>query len=120
DVSFAGQALVLGWLAREHGSLRPGGYGVPPAIDDQVARLALASSGAEIDALTPAQQEDLSSWQPGRGRGPGLLRRRFRWAGGVLGARRRLRARERLCRGPRSLTSCRGPLRHDPGMLPGP
>jgi adenosylhomocysteinase len=36
---------------------------VPPAIDDQVARLALASSGAEIDALTPAQQEYLSSWQ---------------------------------------------------------
>ena len=64
DVSFAGQALVLGWLAREHGSLRPGVYGVPPAIDDQVARLALASSGAEIDALTPAQQEYLSSWQP--------------------------------------------------------
>jgi len=63
DVSFAGQALVLGWLAREHGSLPPGVYGVPPAIDDQVARLALASSGAEIDALTPAQQEYLSSWQ---------------------------------------------------------
>jgi adenosylhomocysteinase len=63
DVSFAGQALVLGWLAREHGSLLPGVYGVPPAIDDQVARLALASSGAEIDALTPAQQEYLSSWQ---------------------------------------------------------
>jgi adenosylhomocysteinase len=63
DVSFAGQALVLDWLAREHGALRPGVYGVPPAIDDQVARLALASSGAEIDALTPAQQEYLSSWQ---------------------------------------------------------
>src|ERR1039457_4451452 len=53
---------------------------------------------------------------PGRGRGPGLVR----GGGGVLGARRRLRARERLCRGPRSLTSCREPLRHDPGMLPGP
>ena len=63
DVSFAGQALVLGWLAREHGSLLPGVYCVPPDIDDQVARLALASSGAEIDALTPAQQEYLSSWQ---------------------------------------------------------
>jgi adenosylhomocysteinase len=63
DVSFAGQALVLGWLAREHGSLLPGVHSVPPAIDDQVARLALASSGAEIDTLTPAQQEYLSSWQ---------------------------------------------------------
>jgi adenosylhomocysteinase len=63
DVSFAGQALVLGWLARDHGSLLPGVHGVPPAIDDQVARLALAASGAEIDSLTAAQQEYLSAWQ---------------------------------------------------------
>lgn len=64
DVSFAGQALVLAWLARDHASLLPGVHGVPPAIDDQVARLALASSGAEIDTLTRAQQEYLSSWRP--------------------------------------------------------
>jgi adenosylhomocysteinase len=63
DVSFASQALVLGWLARDHDSLLPGVHSVPQAIDDQVAMLALASSGAEIDSLTPAQQEYLSSWQ---------------------------------------------------------
>jgi adenosylhomocysteinase len=63
DVSFAGKALALGWLAGEHDSLPPGVYGVPSAIDDQVARLALAASGAEIDTLTPAQQDYLSSWQ---------------------------------------------------------
>jgi adenosylhomocysteinase len=63
DVSFAGQALVLSWLARDHASLLPGVHGVPPAIDDQVARLALAASGAEIDSLTAQQQEYLSSWQ---------------------------------------------------------
>jgi adenosylhomocysteinase len=63
DVSFAGQALVLGWLARDHGSLLPGVHGVPAAIDDQVARLALAASGAEIDSLTAAQQEYLNAWQ---------------------------------------------------------
>jgi adenosylhomocysteinase len=63
DVSFAGQALVLAWLAREHGSLLPGVHRVPAAIDDEVARLALAATGAAIDVLTPAQQEYLDSWQ---------------------------------------------------------
>jgi adenosylhomocysteinase len=63
DVSFAGQALVLSWLARDHASLLPGVHGVPPAIDDQVARLALAASGAGIDSLTAQQREYLSSWQ---------------------------------------------------------
>ena len=63
DVSFAGQALVLAWLAREHGTLLPGVHRVPAAIDDEIARLALAATGASIDALTLAQQEYLSSWQ---------------------------------------------------------
>ncbi len=63
DVSFAGQALVLAWLAREHGSLLPGVHQVPAAIDDEIARLALGATGAAIDELTPAQQEYLDSWQ---------------------------------------------------------
>jgi adenosylhomocysteinase len=63
DVSFAGQALVLAWLAREHGSLLPGVHRVPVAIDDEIARLALGATGAAIDELTPAQQEYLDSWQ---------------------------------------------------------
>ena len=64
DVSFAGQALVLAWLAREHESLLPGVHrGAAGAIDDEVARLALAATGAAIDELTPAQREYLSSWQ---------------------------------------------------------
>ena len=45
DVSFAGQALVLAWLAREHGSLLPGVHQVPAAIDDEIARLALGATG---------------------------------------------------------------------------
>jgi adenosylhomocysteinase len=36
---------------------------VPPEIDDEVARLALAATGTAIDELTPAQREYLSSWQ---------------------------------------------------------
>jgi adenosylhomocysteinase len=63
DVSFAGQALVLAWLAREHGSLLPGVQRVPAAIEDEIARLALGATGAAIDGLTPGQQEYLDSWQ---------------------------------------------------------
>jgi adenosylhomocysteinase len=63
DVAFAGQALVLAWLAREHSSLLPGVHQVPAAIDDEIARLALAATGTSIDTLTPAQQAYLDSWQ---------------------------------------------------------
>jgi adenosylhomocysteinase len=40
-------------------------HDVPPEIDAQIAALALASLGTEIDALTPAQQEYLDSWRQG-------------------------------------------------------
>jgi adenosylhomocysteinase len=65
DVSFAGQALVLGWLAAGGAALPAGVHAVPSEIDAQVARLTLESSGARIDVLTPAQQEYLNSWRPG-------------------------------------------------------
>ena len=63
DVSFAGQALVLGWLAAGETGLPPGVHAVPADIDEQIARLTLESAGARIDALTPAQQEYLNSWR---------------------------------------------------------
>jgi adenosylhomocysteinase len=63
DVAFAGQALVLAWLARSHESLLPGVHPVPPEIDDEVARLALAATGTAIDELTPAQRDYLTSWK---------------------------------------------------------
>ena len=63
DVSFAGQALALGWLAAGETGLPPGVHAVPADIDDQIARLTLESAGARIDALTPAQQEYLNSWR---------------------------------------------------------
>jgi adenosylhomocysteinase len=65
DVSFAGQALVLGWLAAGEAALAAGVHAVPPEIDEQIARLTLESVGARIDALTPAQREYLNSWRPG-------------------------------------------------------
>jgi adenosylhomocysteinase len=65
DVSFAGQALVLGWLANGGAGLPAGVHAVPAEIDEEVARLTLESSGAQIDVLTPAQQDYLNSWRPG-------------------------------------------------------
>ena len=65
DVAFAGQALALGWLAGGEAALPPGVHAVPAEIDEQIARLTLESVGARIDALTPAQQEYLSSWRHG-------------------------------------------------------
>ena len=63
DMSFADQALTCEWLAGQ--DLPPGVYDVPEAIDTEVARLKLASMDIEIDALTPAQEEYLSSWRHG-------------------------------------------------------
>jgi adenosylhomocysteinase len=63
DVSFAGQALALAWVAGQDGGLAAGVHPVPAAIQDQIARLALESAGARIDALTRSQRDYLSSWQ---------------------------------------------------------
>jgi adenosylhomocysteinase len=63
DVSFAGQALALRWLARDHAALPAGVHDVPPAIDEELARLTLESSGARIDALTDAQRDYLNTWR---------------------------------------------------------
>jgi adenosylhomocysteinase len=73
DVSFAVQALALARLAAAPGhdqaasqdGLRPGVHEVPAEIDAQVAALALASMGAEIDTLTAGQRHYLESWRQG-------------------------------------------------------
>jgi adenosylhomocysteinase len=65
DVSFAGQALALRWLARDHAGMAAGVHAVPGEIDAEIARLTLESSGATIDALTRAQRDYLNSWRPG-------------------------------------------------------
>jgi len=62
DVSFALQALAVEHLVRHAGELEPGMLAVPREIDDEVARLKLASLGVEIDELTREQREYLTSW----------------------------------------------------------
>jgi adenosylhomocysteinase len=65
DMSFANQALAAEWLLKEGGNLKPGVHEVPKAIDKEIARLKLKSMGAQIDNLTPIQEDYLSSWEHG-------------------------------------------------------
>ncbi len=65
DMSFANQALCAEWVAKLDKPLAPDVYDVPREIDEQVARLKLETMGIEIDELTPAQREYLTSWQHG-------------------------------------------------------
>jgi len=63
DMSFANQALCVEHLALRGASLQRRVLPVPPQIDRAVARLKLASLGIEIDELTGAQREYLTSWR---------------------------------------------------------
>jgi len=65
DMSFANQALAAEYLVKNKGKLGRKVYGVPPEIDQEIARLKLASLGVKIDSLTPLQKKYLSSWEMG-------------------------------------------------------
>ena len=65
DMSFANQALCAEWILSRRESLEPRVYDVPPEIDREIARLKLDTMAVEIDTLTPAQTEYLSSWTVG-------------------------------------------------------
>ena len=65
DMSFANQALAAEHIVQTAGSLAPGVYKVPAAIDEQIARLKLASLGLSIDSLTAEQADYLNSWNLG-------------------------------------------------------
>jgi adenosylhomocysteinase len=65
DMSFANQALSAEYMVRHGKSLEKKVYGVPRAIDLEIARLKLASMDVQIDDLTPEQEAYLSSWTHG-------------------------------------------------------
>jgi adenosylhomocysteinase len=65
DMSFANQALAVEHLVKTAGTLAPQVHGVPPELDDEVARLTLAALGVEIDALTDGQRAYLTTWEQG-------------------------------------------------------
>jgi adenosylhomocysteinase len=65
DMSFANQALCVEYLATRPHRLPVDVYTVPTEIDQDVARLKLASMNITIDELTDEQRKYLSSWQEG-------------------------------------------------------
>jgi len=62
DMSFSIQALCLEYLAKYGSSLAAGVYNVPEEIDNNVARIKLASMGLEIDDLTPEQMQYINAF----------------------------------------------------------
>ena len=65
DMSFANQALAAEYVAGHHGELEKRVYGVPPAIDAEVARLKLAAFGINLEPMTAEQVEYVASWKHG-------------------------------------------------------
>jgi adenosylhomocysteinase len=65
DMSFANQALSVEYLRKKAKSLKREVHIVPKAIDEQVARLKLASMGIVIDRLTSGQERYLRTWSEG-------------------------------------------------------
>jgi len=65
DMSFANQALCVEHIVRHAAELEKKVYGVPEAIDKEIARLKLEAMGITIDTLTPEQAHYLTSWEEG-------------------------------------------------------
>jgi adenosylhomocysteinase len=65
DMSFANQALAAEYAVQNAGSLERKVYPVPEEIDNEIARLKLATMGIDIDRLTEEQAKYLASWDEG-------------------------------------------------------
>jgi adenosylhomocysteinase len=65
DMSFANQALSAEYVVTHAAELEKRVYPVPREIDEEIARLKLATMGIEIDQLTEEQARYLASWDEG-------------------------------------------------------
>ncbi len=65
DMSFANQALSAEYMLKNADKLAKKVYGVPEAIDREIARLKLEGMGVAIDTLTTEQSSYLNSWEEG-------------------------------------------------------
>jgi adenosylhomocysteinase len=65
DMSFANQALASEYMVKNAKSLKPQVYAVPEHIDQEIAKLKLASMAVNIDKLTADQEHYLASWNEG-------------------------------------------------------
>jgi adenosylhomocysteinase len=65
DMSFANQALAAEVLAKDAGKMSKAVHRLPPAVDQEIARLKLQAMGIAIDTLTAEQVHYLASWDAG-------------------------------------------------------
>jgi adenosylhomocysteinase len=65
DMSFANQALSTEYAVQHAAALEKKVYPVPREIDEEIARLKLATMGVAIDTLTEEQAKYLASWDEG-------------------------------------------------------
>jgi adenosylhomocysteinase len=65
DMSFANQALSTEYAVQHAATLERRVYPVPTEIDEEIARLKLATMGVSIDTLTEEQARYLASWDEG-------------------------------------------------------
>ena len=65
DMSFADQALVLEYLAKNARGLKAGVHEVPLKIDLEVAKLKAESMGVGIEQMTAEQEDYLSGYAEG-------------------------------------------------------
>ena len=65
DMSFANQSLSAEYAVQHAGTLERKVYSVPQEIDEEIARLKLATMGIDIDQLTEEQAKYLASWDEG-------------------------------------------------------
>jgi adenosylhomocysteinase len=63
QMSFANQMMAAIRIHRDHGSMQNKVYGVPPELEDEVARAALKSMGISIGTQTKEQKEYAKSWK---------------------------------------------------------
>ena len=63
QMSFANQMMAAIRIHRDHGGMERKVYGVPPELEDEVARAALKSMGVTIGSVTAEQKEYAKSWK---------------------------------------------------------
>ncbi len=65
DMSFATQAMMAEYVAKNGSKMPKKVINVPREVEDWIARTKLATMDVSIDALTKEQREYLASWQEG-------------------------------------------------------
>ncbi len=63
QMSFANQMMAAIRIRTDHGNMEKKVYGVPPELEDEVARAALKSLGIAIGTQTKEQKEYAKSWK---------------------------------------------------------